>query len=545
LISPLTEVAGEFRRVAAYAAPLRRHRVITHLTVTATALAVAVGMAIPTAPVIQAGLQTTPREGSILPTSLGIGVAGTAPVVLIFPGPMDKAAVAAGLGLAPATDVSLLWNADGTSVSLLPSERWIVDERYVVHIPAGTAMADGGVLATDWRASFTTQVAPHVVRMNVEGVAGAPTEVTPIVVQDLMASTGYPDSATSAVTDDATPDASSGAEVGLTFNAAMSHAATEAAFRISPAIAGTFRWEGTTVWFVPDQRFVAGTRYSISVVGARDADGNPLGGDTTFSFTTRPHAIAKTVAPAGGANGVSIKTSVIIDFSLPMNTVRTGSAFSLLDGATGRGVVGAVSWSADGRTMTFTPTARLGAGRTFTAAVGSGGRDADGNPVTASWQFTTAGPVLYASPVPVPVAVSAGSSSMVQYALNQINAARASYGFAPLVVDPAITAVAYAHAADMLANNYFSHTSLNGMTYRQRLTAGGVSYGYSGENICYLGYGGGVQATLDWCHAQFWAEPYPGGGNHKDNILSPNYHRLGVGIATGGNMVYVVWDFTD
>jgi uncharacterized protein YkwD len=134
---------------------------------------------------------------------------------------------------------------------------------------------------------------------------------------------------------------------------------------------------------------------------------------------------------------------------------------------------------------------------------------------------------------------------MAQYALNQINAARAQYGRAPLALNSTITAVAYGHAADMLAYNYFSHTSRNGMTYRQRLTAGGVSYGYSGENICYLGGGGGIQATLNWCHAQFWAEPYPGGGNHKDNILSPNYRRIGIGIASGGGKVYVVWDFTD
>jgi uncharacterized protein YkwD len=226
-----------------------------------------------------------------------------------------------------------------------------------------------------------------------------------------------------------------------------------------------------------------------------------------------------------------------------MDTARTGSAFVLVDGATGRRVVGTVAWSADGRTMTFKPSAALGPGRTFTAAVGAGGRDADGNPVTASWRFTTDGPVVVYRSSAVPA--SPGSSSMVQYALNQINAARASYGRAPLVLDSAISAVAYGHAADMLANGYFSHTSLNGMTYKQRLTAGGVSYGYSGENQCYLGYGGGVQATLDWCHAQFWAEPYPGGGNHKDNILSPNFHRVGIGIATGGSKVYVVWDFTD
>jgi uncharacterized protein YkwD len=41
------------------------------------------------------------------------------------------------------------------------------------------------------------------------------------------------------------------------------------------------------------------------------------------------------------------------------------------------------------------------------------------------------------------------------------------------------------------------------------------------------------------------AEPYPGVFNHIANILNPRYRRLGVGIATDGNRVYVVWDFVD
>ena len=41
------------------------------------------------------------------------------------------------------------------------------------------------------------------------------------------------------------------------------------------------------------------------------------------------------------------------------------------------------------------------------------------------------------------------------------------------------------------------------------------------------------------------SEPYPGVFNHIANILSPNFHRLGVGIATDGYRVYVVWDFVD
>ena len=47
------------------------------------------------------------------------------------------------------------------------------------------------------------------------------------------------------------------------------------------------------------------------------------------------------------------------------------------------------------------------------------------------------------------------------------------------------------------------------------------------------------QGTLDWCHAQFMAEPYPGHWNHIANILNPNARRMGVGIATGMSELYV------
>ena len=122
--------------------------------------------------------------------------------------------------------------------------------------------------------------------------------------------------------------------------------------------------------------------------------------------------------------------------------------------------------------------------------------------------------------------------------------ARAAYGFAPVVLDASISAVAYAHAYDQAANGYFSHTGRNGSTRESRLRAGGVSFGWSGENQCYH-VGMSVQATLDWCHAQFMAEPYPGQWNHIANILNPNAHRLGVGIANVGGRIVIVWDFTD
>jgi len=266
-----------------------------------------------------------------------------------------------------------------------------------------------------------------------------------------------------------------------------------------------------------------------------------VGGDTSFSFATRPSAQAMTVSPAIWARGATGRT-VTIGFSQPMDRDATAAAFTLTDTATGQRVAGQVLWSADSRSLTFSAGGGLADGHTFVAELGAAARDADGNSVSISWRFTTAGGVAR-SYTPVPAAPA--SSDMVQYALNQLNAARASYGLAPLTLDPAISAVAYGHAADMLANGYFSHDSLDGTTYKQRLTNAGISYGWSGENQCYLGYGGGVQATLDWCHAQFWAEPYPGGGNHKDNILGTHFRRVGIGIAVGSNKVIVVWDFTD
>ena len=53
------------------------------------------------------------------------------------------------------------------------------------------------------------------------------------------------------------------------------------------------------------------------------------------------------------------------------------------------------------------------------------------------------------------------------------------------------------------------------------------------------------QATLNWCHAQFMAEPYPGHWNHIGNILNPNARRMGVGIANVGGKIVIVWDFAD
>ena len=53
------------------------------------------------------------------------------------------------------------------------------------------------------------------------------------------------------------------------------------------------------------------------------------------------------------------------------------------------------------------------------------------------------------------------------------------------------------------------------------------------------------QATLDWCHAQFMAEPYPGQWNHIANILNPNATSHGRRDRDGGRPTVITWDFAD
>ena len=131
---------------------------------------------------------------------------------------------------------------------------------------------------------------------------------------------------------------------------------------------------------------------------------------------------------------------------------------------------------------------------------------------------------------------------MAAYALWQINQSRAAYGFAPLQLDATISAVASAHALDMIQYGYFSHTGRDGSNVSDRLRRAGVSFSWSGENICYYN-GLPVKSMMNWCHSVFMSEPYPGVANHIGNILSAHYTRVGVGVASSGTRMIIVWDF--
>jgi len=113
----------------------------------------------------------------------------------------------------------------------------------------------------------------------------------------------------------------------------------------------------------------------------------------TDSFTV--DATAPTVSstsPTSGATGVAITTTVTATFNEAMaaSTITT-SSFTLKAGTTP--VSGSVSYNSGTHIATFTPSANLAGGTTYTATLSTAITDAVGNPLAAdySWSFTTTG----------------------------------------------------------------------------------------------------------------------------------------------------------
>jgi len=514
---------------------VRRHRAIARILI--AAITISLATAVSSGGAAQAGLTTVlPAATSILPVGIGVGVATGQPVTVTFTHQMDVASVDAALAIAPSHPIQIIWSEDGREMYVIPDGLWSPDTRYTVEVGGTARTAAGALLGTPHRFSFTTQTAPRISDFTLHYVA----ETTPPA-----AAVGAMEVDTHAPPADTTTDVSAATSIKIAFSRPMNQAEVESAFLLSPAVPGALSWDGNTLIFSPTERLVPGARYAVSLAGVHDRIGNLLGGDASFSFTTRPGAQLIQASPKPNATGVSVK-EIGLWFSQPVDADAVTAALKVTDHATAAPLTGKTSWNATQTQLVFTPDRALVAGHRYDVNLAAGAVDADGNAVTASLTFTTQ--PLAPSRVRTRVALPAPApaSSLVGYALNQVNSARAAYGLPPLVLSSAISAVSNAHAWDMLRNNYFSHTSLDGRTKEDRLRNAGISFSWSGENICYSNNSARTPtAVLTWCHSQFMSEPYPGYSNHIGNILGTHYTRIGIGIAVSGSKVYVVWDFTN
>ena len=114
---------------------------------------------------------------------------------------------------------------------------------------------------------------------------------------------------------------------------------------------------------------------TLAVMAACSGETMMSGLDPTGTVTLQ------SLAPANGVTGVSVTMPMTMRFSGPLGTGMERYLAVHETSVSGPVVVGAWSWSADRRTVTFAPVAPLKARTTYVIHMGGGMRDATGSPL--------------------------------------------------------------------------------------------------------------------------------------------------------------------
>ena len=118
------------------------------------------------------------------------------------------------------------------------------------------------------------------------------------------------------------------------------------------------------------------------------------------------------------------------------------------------------------------------------------------------------------------MALAAPASSSEEGVLAAVNAARTAHGLHPLRMDPTLRSAARSHSTDMLRRNYFAHGA-----FAARMATFHVAARQAGEN---LAWGNGPYGHAGTIISEWLASP-----EHRANLLSPGYSRIGIGLAHG------------
>jgi uncharacterized protein YkwD len=120
-----------------------------------------------------------------------------------------------------------------------------------------------------------------------------------------------------------------------------------------------------------------------------------------------------------------------------------------------------------------------------------------------------------------------------------VNADRQKLGLRPLREKAQLRDVAYQHSEEMTRLNYFSHSSPTSAleSLQKRLRAGRCGELVSGENL----YAG--ECTLEEL-PQVTLQAWLASPAHRNNLLSPNFNAVGIGIARNGNRYRITQVFT-
>ncbi len=191
------------------------------------------------------------------------------------------------------------------------------------------------------------------------------------------------------------------APIELTFDQPMSKASVEAAFSISPTVAGRFSWsDERTLTFAPSSALERGRRYRVTVAAtAANAEGKTMAEATSFELNTVGFLAVSEVQPAPGADDLSPDMVVTVVFNrpvVPLTAIQEQAdlpqPLSFTPPVRGQG-----EWL-NSAIYLFRPDEGFLAGTRYEARIAAGLADISGGvlPKDYVWTFTTLHPAVQA-----------------------------------------------------------------------------------------------------------------------------------------------------
>lgn len=109
-----------------------------------------------------------------------------------------------------------------------------------------------------------------------------------------------------------------------------------------------------------------------------------------------------------------------------------------------------------------------------------------------------------------------------QEMFKDVNAQRVNAGLEKVTFSNKLRDLARAHSDDMFRHGYFSHYTPEGLSPFDRMERAHITYQYAGENLA-------LAPSTALAMQGLMNSPA-----HRANILSPNFHQVGIGVIDGG-----------
>jgi uncharacterized protein YkwD len=123
----------------------------------------------------------------------------------------------------------------------------------------------------------------------------------------------------------------------------------------------------------------------------------------------------------------------------------------------------------------------------------------------------------------LPDSLDLGSDAVAEQQLfDLVNGERTQRGLGTLVWDERLRPIARSHSEEMFRLKYFSHESPVAGSPFDRLKAAQIAYSRAGENLAYA-------QSVSVAHRALMDSP-----GHRENILRPEFTRLGIGVINAG-----------